>query len=81
MAEGKQVSVILKNEPGELARLSEIFERNNINILAISIQNAKNFLMELFRAREKDRPQNYYGGSLSRDSQRDRLLFTYTSPR
>jgi len=52
MSATKQFSVILKNEPGELAKLCEILLEEHVNILAISIQNAKNYLMELFRARE-----------------------------
>ncbi|MBI4772705.1 MAG: amino acid-binding protein [Deltaproteobacteria bacterium] len=53
MGVGKQICVILKNEPGELAKLCDVLENHHVNILAISIQNAKNYLMELFRAREK----------------------------
>ena len=48
-----QLSVILKNAPGELAGLCEVLKRTNINILAMSIQNAKDAVKELYKIREK----------------------------
>jgi hypothetical protein len=49
----KQLSVFLPNAPGELEKLCEHLKGASINILAISIQNAKNYVEELFRARER----------------------------
>ncbi len=53
MAERTQLSVFLMNEPGELAKLCGILGRAGVNIEAMSIQNARDYVMELYRAREK----------------------------
>ena len=53
MARMRQLSVFLPNAPGELQKLCDELKRASINILAISIQNAKNYVEELFRARER----------------------------
>ncbi len=48
-----QISVFLPNTPGELLKLCDHLKRENINILAISIQNAKDYVEELYKARER----------------------------
>jgi hypothetical protein len=48
-----QLSVILLNRPGELARLCDTLKAANVNILAMSIQNVKDAVKELYRIREK----------------------------
>jgi len=48
-----QLSVILANTPGELSKLCDILKESNINILAMSIQNAKDSVKELYKMREK----------------------------
>jgi hypothetical protein len=48
-----QLSVILTNTPGELSKLCEVLKASNVNILAISIQNAKDSVKELYNMREK----------------------------
>jgi hypothetical protein len=48
-----QLSVILKNAPGELSKLCDILKAVNINILGMSIQNAKDSVKELYKMREK----------------------------
>ncbi len=53
MEEKIQLSVILKNAPGELSRLCGILKERNINILGMSIQNAKDSVKELYKMREK----------------------------
>jgi hypothetical protein len=53
MARVNQLSVFLLNAPGELQKLCEHLKGASVNILAISIQNAKNYVEELFRARER----------------------------
>jgi hypothetical protein len=50
-----QLSIILLNTPGELAKLCEVLSIANINILAMNIQNAKDAVNELFKIREKTR--------------------------
>jgi hypothetical protein len=48
-----QLSVILNNAPGELSKLCNVLKEANVNILAMSIQNAKDAVKELFKIREK----------------------------
>lgn len=50
-----QLSIILINTPGELAKLCDVLSTSNINILAMNIQNAKDAVEELFKIREKTR--------------------------
>ena len=66
MAKTNQISVFLPNTPGELLKLCDHLSGENINILAISIQNAKDYVEELFKARERSGrrivlAQNYRG--------------------
>jgi hypothetical protein len=53
MAKTKQISVFLPNTPGELLKLCDYLKGENANILAISIQNARDYVEELFKARER----------------------------
>jgi len=48
-----QLSVILTNTPGELSKLCDVLKAANINILGMSIQNAKDSVKELYNMREK----------------------------
>jgi hypothetical protein len=48
-----QLSVILTNAPGELSKLCDVLKTSNVNILAMSIQNAKDSVKELYNMREK----------------------------
>ena len=48
-----QLSVILNNAPGELSKLCDVLKAVDVNILAMSIQNAKDSVKELFNMREK----------------------------
>lgn len=50
-----QLSVILTNVPGELSKLCEVFQEANINILAMSIQDAKDSVKELLNMKIKTR--------------------------
>ena len=53
MEKRTQLSVILTNTPGELSKLCDVLKEENINILAMSIQNAKDSVKELYNMREK----------------------------
>jgi len=53
MEKRTQISVILTNAPGELSKLCDILRAANVNILAMSIQNAKDSVKELYNMREK----------------------------
>ncbi|MFH2091901.1 MAG: amino acid-binding protein [Pseudomonadota bacterium] len=48
-----EISLFLKNIPGELARLSELLADARINIDAITIQDASAYVQNLFEARGK----------------------------
>lgn len=45
--------MFLKNEPGELGKLTRLLSEQGINIDAITIQDASNYVQELFKARGK----------------------------
>ena len=52
MEKKTQLSVILTNAPGELSKLCDVLKEDHINILAMSIQNAKDSVKELYKMRE-----------------------------
>ena len=51
MKKDKQLSVFLRNVPGELGRFADLMGKSNINILAMFIQNAADYIQEMFEAR------------------------------
>ena len=48
-----EISLFLKNAPGELARLTGMLEEAGINIDALTIQDASEYVQTLFKARGK----------------------------
>jgi hypothetical protein len=48
-----EISLFLKNVPGELGRLASMFGEAGINIDALTIQDASSYVQELFKARGK----------------------------
>jgi len=48
-----EISLFLKNAPGELAKLTELLAKETINIDAITIQDASAYVQNLFEARGK----------------------------
>jgi hypothetical protein len=48
-----EISLFLKNAPGELGKLTELLAGENINIDAITIQDASAYVQNLFEARGK----------------------------
>jgi len=48
-----EISLFLKNVPGELGRLSAMMGENGVNIDALMIQDASAYVQQLFRARGK----------------------------
>ena len=53
MEKKTQLSVILTNAPGELSKLCNALKASDVNILAMSIQNAKDSVKELYNMRER----------------------------
>jgi hypothetical protein len=49
----QEISLFLKNVPGELGRLAAMFGDAGINIDAITIQDASAYVQQLFKARGK----------------------------
>lgn len=48
-----EISLFLPNAPGELGKLTSMLARNDVNIDAITIQDASGYVRELFKARGK----------------------------
>ena len=48
-----EISLFLKNAPGELGKLTQLFSKEDINIDALTIQDASAYVQELFHARGK----------------------------
>ena len=48
-----EISLFLKNVPGELGKLATLFAEADINIDALTIQDASSYVQELFQARGK----------------------------
>jgi len=46
-----EISLFMKNVPGELGRLAKLFGEEGINIDALTIQDASAYVQELFKAR------------------------------
>ncbi len=48
-----EISLFLKNVPGELGKLAKLFSDASINVDALTIQDASSYVQELFKARGK----------------------------
>ena len=48
-----EISLFLKNAPGELGKLTLLFSEADINIDALTIQDASSYVQKLFQARGK----------------------------
>lgn len=48
-----EISLFLKNAPGELGKLASLFSKEGVNIDALTIQDASDYVQGLFRARGK----------------------------
>jgi len=48
-----EISLFLKNAPGELGKLASLFSDEHINIDALTIQDASSYVQNLFEARGK----------------------------
>ncbi len=48
-----EISLFMKNVPGELGKLTSMFADEGINIDALTVQDASSYVQELFKARGK----------------------------
>ncbi len=66
-----EISLFLENAPGELGKLASMLSEAGVNIDALTIQDASDYVKELFRARGKSlkriAPAASYG-SMQKDS-------------
>ena len=46
-----EISLFMKNVPGELGKLAQLFGNEGINIDALTIQDASSYVQDLFKAR------------------------------
>jgi hypothetical protein len=64
----KQLEVMLADAPGELAKFTEILKDEHINIEAMSIQDANEYLLALYEVRgqtgRRVAPRDYYDAIL-----------------
>ena len=72
-----EISLFLKNAPGELANLTELLAGANINIDAITIQDASAYVQNLFEARGKSLKRLASSASYS-SMRRDSAQFALT---
>ena len=49
----REISFFLKNAPGEMAQLAGLLKKDAINIEALTVQDASDYVMALFKARGK----------------------------
>ncbi|VEN73066.1 Amino acid-binding protein [Candidatus Desulfarcum epimagneticum] len=52
-----EISLFMKNIPGELGKLTALFAEKAVNIDAITIQDASSYVREIFEARGKSLPR------------------------
>ena len=77
-----EITLFLKNVPGELAKLTLMFSESNINIDAITIQDATSYVEELFKARGKALKRHATAasyGMIQKDSEHFALVRLLTS--
>ncbi|MCK5695921.1 MAG: amino acid-binding protein [Desulfobacula sp.] len=72
-----EISLFLRNAPGELAQLTELLAGANINIDAITIQDASAYVQNLFEARGKSLKRLASSASYS-SMRRDSAQFALT---
>lgn len=49
----RELSFFLKNAPGEMGRLAALLKKDKINVEALTVQDASDYVMALFKARGK----------------------------
>ncbi|MDD3472080.1 MAG: ACT domain-containing protein [Syntrophaceae bacterium] len=80
----KQLEVMLADAPGELAKLTEILKNEHINIEAMNIQDANEYLMALYECRSQTgrrvAPRDYYEAILKESAKYSMIRFITDNP-
>ena len=77
-----EITLFLKNVPGELAQLTSLLSENKLNIDAITIQDATSYVEELFKARGKTLKRHATAasyGMIQKDSEQFALVRLLTN--
>ncbi len=80
----KQLEVMLADAPGELAKLTEILKNEHINIEAMNIQDANEYLLALYDVRSQTgrrvAPRDYYEAILTESAKYSMIRFITDNP-
>ena len=80
----KQLEVMLADAPGELAKLTEILSSEHINIEAMNIQDANEYLLALYDVRSQTgrrvAPRDYYEAILKESAKYSMIRFITDNP-
>lgn len=80
----KQLEVMLADAPGELAKFTEILKDEHINIEAMSIQDANEYLLALYEVRahtgRRVAPRDYYEAILKESAKYSMIRLITDNP-
>jgi len=80
----KQLEVMLADAPGELAKLTDILKQEHINIQALSIQDANEYLLALYDVRSQTgrrvAPRDYYEAILQESAKYSMIRMITDNP-
>jgi len=80
----KQLEVMLADAPGELAKLTSILKEEHINIEAVSIQDANEYLLALYEVRARTgrrvAPRDYYEAILKESAKYSMIRLITDNP-
>ena len=80
----KQLEVMLADAPGELAKLTELLTNEHVNIEAMNIQDANEYLLALYDVRSQTgrrvAPRDYYEAILKESAKYSMIRFITDNP-
>ena len=80
----KQLEVMLADAPGELAKLTDVLKEEHINIQAMSIQDANEYLLALYDVRSQTgrrvAPRDYYEAILKESAKYSMIRLITDNP-
>jgi len=84
MSVKKQLEVMLADAPGELAKLTDVLKEEHINIQAMSIQDANEYLLALYDVRSQTgrrvAPRDYYEAILKESAKYSMIRLITDNP-